>query len=207
MAEHVQCTRCGGENPAEARFCIDCGATLISATTGPTTRLATIACPGCGASNPAEARFCVICGRTLGSVPMARPSMPPRPATHQAQRPAHPAQQSFPRTATPPTLTPFRPAPPRARPHIQRGQNPAPLIFLIGVIVLIVNNMFWPGVLVLIGISMLIGQSSRGHFDKGMSGLFWLGGLALLFATGTFWPGIFVLLILSAVINNKGWHW
>ena len=48
MAEKLGCERCGGESPADARFCIDCGAPLAPASTGATTRLPGMRCPDCG---------------------------------------------------------------------------------------------------------------------------------------------------------------
>jgi uncharacterized protein len=66
MVEKVGCTRCGIDNPADARFCIDCGASLAPATTGPTSRLAGRACPSCHTNNLENARFCAVCGQGLG---------------------------------------------------------------------------------------------------------------------------------------------
>jgi ribosomal protein L40E len=213
MAEPLICERCGGDNPADARFCIDCGGTLASATTGPTTRLASINCPGCGTTNPEQARFCVLCGRAFSAQPPApaRPAPQPAPARPAAPRTApRPAAHSYPRTATPPTLTPFGPPQVRqARPAAPRHPNPAPFVFLIGLIVLLANHTLWPGILVLIGVSMLISQVARGRPDKGMNALFWLGGITLLLATGTFWPGIFVLFLLNTALggHRHRHHW
>ena len=216
MAEILRCERCGGDNPADARFCIDCGATLVSATTGPTTRLAGISCPACQTHNPEHARFCVVCGRSFaaGPAPQGAPQPQPRPqqARPAAQRVApRSSQQSYPRMATPPSLAPVRPAPPRMPPARPQIQNPAPFIFLIGLVVLLANGAIWPGILVLIGVSILISQVARGHPDKGMNALFWFGGITLLLATGAFWPGIVVLFLLNAILNGWGrshhHHW
>jgi hypothetical protein len=198
----TRCKRCGGENPADARFCIDCGAALVEATTGPTTKLAGVPCPTCGASNPENARFCVVCGRGLaqGAPPKPRPTAP------------HPsARQSYPRTAAPPTWVPARTAPPRPpRPHV-RGGSPGNWVFLIGLFVLLSYGNIWPGVLVLLGISMLLNQLAAGRIDKGLTALLWLGGLALLLSSGMLFPGIFVLLFLHAMLSGwggpRGWHW
>jgi hypothetical protein len=113
--------------------------------------------------------------------------------------------------ATPPALAPVRPTPRRVPPARPQSQNPAPFIFLIGLVVLLANGAVWPGILVLIGVSILIGQVARGRPDKGMSALFWFGGITLLLATGAFWPGIIVLFLLNAVLNGWGHshrhHW
>src|SRR3954465_6191784 len=47
------CHACGTGNPANARFCMACGA--------PQDRT----CPACGAVPPAQARFCMECGTPL----------------------------------------------------------------------------------------------------------------------------------------------
>ena len=47
------CANCGTENPADKRFCGDCGAPLQST------------CPTCGATNPPGKRFCGDCGTAL----------------------------------------------------------------------------------------------------------------------------------------------
>lgn len=81
MAETVDCARCGADNPADARFCIECGAPLTPATIGPTRRLGEMICPNCGSKNPENARFCGVCGQSLGGE-----AAPGRPT---------PAQQPF----------------------------------------------------------------------------------------------------------------
>ncbi len=49
------CPACGAQNPAEKRFCGDCGSPLASA------------CAVCGATNPPGKRFCGDCGSPLGA--------------------------------------------------------------------------------------------------------------------------------------------
>jgi len=39
MEDTIRCQRCGGRSPADAAFCIECGAALAPAATGPTYRL------------------------------------------------------------------------------------------------------------------------------------------------------------------------
>src|SRR5712692_7626642 len=48
------CPNCGYDNPAGAKFCNGCGASLLGS------------CPSCGASNAPQARFCSECGTPLG---------------------------------------------------------------------------------------------------------------------------------------------
>ncbi len=49
--------RCQHDNPAGARFCVECGAALAPG------------CAGCGTALPAAARFCLQCGRPVGGAP------------------------------------------------------------------------------------------------------------------------------------------
>src|SRR5918995_1270259 len=60
----VNCTACGTENPAGARFCMNCGEALERR------------CPSCDTPAPAEARFCMNCGAALDAVPSAAPAAP-----------------------------------------------------------------------------------------------------------------------------------
>ena len=206
MAETLHCEHCGGDSPADARFCIDCGAPIGAATTGPTTRLAGITCPSCKTNNPEHARFCVVCGRAFGAAPPPQPRSATRPGP---TRP--PASPSYPRMATPPTLIPARPQPPApARHHYRPHSDPGGIVFLIGLVALLASHAFWPGILLLLGLTNLVHQAARGRPDKGMYALLWLGGLTLLFATGTFWPGILILFFISMAMGggrSRHWHW
>lgn len=198
MAETTHCERCGGPNPHDARFCIDCGASLAPATTGPTTRLAGVACPVCGTENPEAARFCVVCGRGLvAGAPPPRTAAPPRPRLAP--------QQSFPRVQTPPAPTrmapPSAPAWPAQRTQPRKHQSGA-LIFVIGLFLLAASHTIWPGILLLVGIYSLVNASNHGRMDKALMSIIWWGGLAFLFSTGMFWPGIVLLVLLSAVAGN-----
>src|SRR6266481_8620547 len=51
----MRCSRCGGDCPADAKFCGQCGAALISG------------CPSCGAANPPHHKFCGQCGAPLAA--------------------------------------------------------------------------------------------------------------------------------------------
>jgi class 3 adenylate cyclase/tetratricopeptide (TPR) repeat protein/ribosomal protein L40E len=62
----MQCPRCQHENPAQAKFCLECGARL------------TLTCSKCGAELPGGAKFCFECGQPVGCppVPTARFASP-----------------------------------------------------------------------------------------------------------------------------------
>ena len=52
----MTCPACSAENPAGAKFCVECGTRLVSG------------CPGCGSTtNPDGARFCATCGTRLSA--------------------------------------------------------------------------------------------------------------------------------------------
>ena len=209
MQETLHCDRCGGDSPTDARFCIDCGAPVGAATTGPTTRLAGIACPACATNNPEHARFCVVCGRAFGaaSAPRPRPVAPPL----APPRPPRPAMQpNYPRVATPPTLMPGRQQPPAAPQHRSGTGDPSAIVFVIGLVALLVSHAIWPGILILLGFTSLVHQSARGRTEQGLRALLWLGGLAVLFATRSFWPGILILIFISMALgrgHSRHWHW
>lgn len=214
MAQPIICERCGDENPHDARFCIDCGATLERASTGPTTQLRGVACQFCQVYNPEPARFCVSCGRSLAGPAAPKPAAPkPVASKPVAPKPVAPkpgpAQQSYPRTATPPQMHTYRSAP-IYRPSTPR-RNPGPLVFVVGLALLLANGALWPGILVLIGVALLVGQLAQGRGDRAIGGLIWFGGLAWLFSSGRLWPGVLVLLLLSMILGNRGGpfgrHW
>ena len=222
MAKMTRCARCGGESPADGRFCIDCGAALAPAAIGETTRLPGVRCPSCGNSNPEHARFCVVCGRGLAEGATPRPVPQPQPSprpTHWQQPPAgspapthSPRQHTYPRVAQAPTPLPVAPRQqswPRHRPGGLSGAGP--LLFLVGVFVLLMTGNIWPGILWLVGISSFVGAAAAGRSDKALTSLIWWVGLALLFATGAFWPGILVLVLLCMMVNghrhSSRWWW
>jgi class 3 adenylate cyclase/tetratricopeptide (TPR) repeat protein len=61
----MKCARCAHANPAEVKFCGECGARLESL------------CPACRASNPPTNKFCHECGAPLAGGPAAaKPSSP-----------------------------------------------------------------------------------------------------------------------------------
>ena len=65
----ASCAECSAENPADARFCMACGAALERR------------CSACGTSVPGQARFCPNCGTQLeAGAGTAAPSPPSHPA-------------------------------------------------------------------------------------------------------------------------------
>jgi class 3 adenylate cyclase/tetratricopeptide (TPR) repeat protein len=60
----TQCHQCGRENPAQAKFCGQCGGKLD------------LACGECGAANPVGNKFCSQCGHPLASDAKTKPGLP-----------------------------------------------------------------------------------------------------------------------------------
>ena len=51
----MNCSSCGHDNPAQAKFCLECGARLGHR------------CAACGAELPGGAKFCLECGKPIGA--------------------------------------------------------------------------------------------------------------------------------------------
>ena len=73
----MKCPRCQHENPAESKFCVECGARL------------SLKCRACGAELPAGAKFCNECG---GSIP-APTSLSDRVSSPESYTPKHLAKR------------------------------------------------------------------------------------------------------------------
>ena len=211
-SQTIRCTSCGNENPGDARFCIECSASLVQAAEGSTTRLPGKLCSHCGSRNPDEALFCVICGRGFAQqrpAPAARPAPAPsaRPTPASRPTPTHSQRQhSYPHVA------------PTPRPIAKPIQTPAqggtwasfvPVIFIVGIAFLLMRGAFWPGILWLIGITCFVGSLGHEHPNKALSHLVWWGGLAFLFTTKLFFPGILVLFLICMMLSGghgkRGW--
>ncbi|MFL5840213.1 MAG: adenylate/guanylate cyclase domain-containing protein, partial [Thermoleophilaceae bacterium] len=70
------CSECGAQNPAGAKFCMECGTKLDRT------------CPSCGAPAPDNAKFCMDCGAPLTET--GRPGTKPVPPYSPASVPRHP---------------------------------------------------------------------------------------------------------------------
>jgi hypothetical protein len=193
----MRCENCAAEIPADGKFCIECGAPVVQAATGATERLPDYAggpqCAACGTRNPPGAAFCVTCGRSLDARPVAdAPSplpIPPAPA---------------PLTSTPPaSIESAPPAQPRRGGFSVEWGGIMGGLWLIGIAVLAITGWWWPGIMVLVGISALLGGlQSGGSWEQrwgGIQGAIWAFGIAVLAVTGWWWPGIMVLVGLSAI--------
>jgi class 3 adenylate cyclase/tetratricopeptide (TPR) repeat protein len=78
----MQCPRCRQENPARAKFCLECGRRLV------------FSCGACGTELPDTARFCPACGRPVvaGATAPGEP-VPPEASTPAIYTPRHLAER------------------------------------------------------------------------------------------------------------------
>ena len=74
----MQCPAYRHENPAEAKFCLECGVRLI------------ITCPNCGTELPLSAKFCLECGHRVTASGAA---MVPQSASAETYTPRHLAER------------------------------------------------------------------------------------------------------------------
>ncbi len=190
----MNCSNCGAELPADARFCIECGSENRAAATGETVKIALDDqgphCGNCGAQNPSGAIYCVNCGQRL-IVDIGH--LPAEPAELE-RRPPQPSMPPM------PSMSPMPAAPGRKR-RRKMGDDLTGGLFLIGLAILFLTGTFWPGILVLIGLSGMLSSFGHGKTRDGLSAFVFMSGLALLFATDAFWPGILILIGLLAIIQ------
>lgn len=76
-------------------------------------------------------------------------------------------------------------------------------VFLIGIAALGISGLWWPGILVVLGITSLVSGLLEGRLWKSASGAFWLIGLALIFYLN--WPW-WLLIALTGVGLIIGAH-
>ncbi|HEU4322522.1 MAG TPA: zinc ribbon domain-containing protein [Roseiflexaceae bacterium] len=205
MAPTRHCARCGGQNPTEARFCIECGAGLESAATGPTVKLSGVNCAACGALNPERSQFCCMCGRGLAQ-PQARGGTLPLPGRQARSRPHLPSgpppqhQRSYPRVHWPPIPAPIPPAPLRQpQPPHSPLHSPAaiPLLVIFGLACLLMFKALGPVVLLFALLALVASVTSAQRVSSLVLNIVLLVIGMVVVATTGFWPALFVLFWVS----------
>lgn len=197
----MRCANCDAAVPEGGKFCIECGAPAAQAATGATERLTEHAggptCAACGTRNPPGASFCVTCGHTLAPLPAAEP---PARSLPLAPQPA-PISYAPSTPPNPPSLSHTR----RDRASTAAWGGISGGIFLIGIAVLAVTGWWWPGILVVLGLTSLLGGILSGHPGAsrwaGIQGAVFMFGLALVAAFNLWWPGMLVLVGLMAIVG------
>lgn len=165
-------------------------------------------CPNCARENPANAKFCIYCAANL---------MPETPVVVEATPAVGPTVRLEP-APTPSYNLPIEPQPAAAAPQSAPSSTPKKhgysdgsigAIFMIGLGVLFLTGNFFPGILVVLGITGYMSQARHGKSQQALQTLVFFAGLALLFATGSFFPGILFLLgamyFLGRGQHGRGW--
>lgn len=161
-------------------------------------------CPNCARKNPADARYCIYCATALQTNVQSIPIEEEEPATGATRRlqPEPKPSYTMPQTPAP---APAGPLPvPRTRRYF--GNDTLKAVWLIGLGVLLLTGSFFPGILVLIGLTSYIRDNQHGQPQKGLRNLVFFTGLALLFWTNFIFPGIFFLLGAMWLLNNRGYR-
>lgn len=144
-------------------------------------------CPKCGRSNPEDSQFCIYCANQLvGSEEIPAATGPTV------------LLDSTPNAPVPPNA-PLAPA--LAKPAVPNGIIGA--IWLIGLGILFMMKIIWPGVLILIGLSAYIHEAASGRSRAALRTLVFFVGLTLLFWSGRFFPGILILIGITALLSPE----
>ncbi len=173
-------------------------------------------CAGCARTIPNDAVFCIYCAAPVGEARTPEPQAQPRPATGPTVRLRPTDVRTVAPSQQPVTVAPIAPAKVKLHKHSHKKHkhkkhkhdDPSGPIFIIGILALIFTGNFWPGILILLGITGFINQSAKGHGNHALGhAVFWLG-LAALMYTGTsfFWPGVILVIIASHIISKQQRH-
>jgi ribosomal protein L40E len=192
------CSTCGAAGPAEAQFCVECGATLRVAT-GATQKLPTLRCGGCQAVLPPYARFCPLCGHTVGAKP--------------APTAARPQRLAPPTPVAAPQLRPVPSAPMPQHRYRWRHTHSAPFspwVLWIGLLLCapFLGALFLPAFVFVALLSGMLAKGPRGRRKSGAGKLIFLVGLVYLLMSGNVWPYVLLLALASFVVGtvlDRGW--
>ncbi len=163
-------------------------------------------CPGCARTVPSDAVFCIYCAAPIGDAATPAPHVRTQPATGPTVRLQPP---TVPHIAPRPHHVPVAPAKPQARQHHKNLKKPtrqpdySGAVFLIGLGVLVFTGNFWPGILILIGVSGFLKDYARARSNHGLGHLVFWVGLAVLWNTPFLWPGVLLLLFASHLIGKQ----
>ena len=159
-------------------------------------------CPTCDRSNPEDAHFCIYCAAPL----VAAETSTAVPTTSSAERlaPSPGMAVSEPAAAAAPVSAPEVPSVPSvAWWNSRREQELGGAVWLIGLGLLFLTGTFWPGILVLLGITTYLHETARGRQEAAVRSVIFFCGLAALFWSGLFWPGILILAGLTALLSPE----
>lgn len=154
-------------------------------------------CPKCGRSNPEDSRFCIYCANPLAApqevTAATGPTVlldatsvaPPPQVAPMAARPSSPDQSIVPS-------------------HSGSMNGLCWAIWPIGIAILLLTKIaFWPGILIVVGLSSYIQEAAKGRTQHALRSLIFFIGLTVLFWTGRWFPGMPILLVVMALISPE----
>ncbi len=144
-------------------------------------------CPKCGRSNPEDSKFCIYCS--------SRMAEPEHVSASTGQTVLLDSTTVAP---VPPTA---QLAPTTSQQGISSGVIGA--VWLIGIGLLIMFKLMWPGILILLGLTAFLHDSSSGRSQSGLRTLVFFVGIAFLYWTRLFWPGMLILLGIVALLSPE----
>ncbi|MEF3275576.1 MAG: zinc ribbon domain-containing protein [Chloroflexus sp.] len=181
----MYCPHCHTKLPDDARFCIECGAAVLASTGAtiplPVDKAPTSVCTRCRFVNPGHARFCVYCGEPIYG-------QSGQSTSYQA------------RTGSLPQPQPVR-----------NESTLGTILLIVGLglllpIILRLPPIFWPNLLMILGIAKLLFDARRGKLTTGLRYAIWLFGLAVLFIIPRlFFPGLILLIGLTLLLESGRW--
>ncbi len=156
-------------------------------------------CPTCHRVNPGDAQFCIYCAARIAPVV---PATTATPATGPTTR-LDPATVPVYTMPTAPAAAQPRAA--RTRSRRRQHHDATWGVWLIGIGILLLTGSFFPGILVLIGLTKYLKASGRGRYAQANQRLVFWAGLAAIFWLGLSWPLLLLWGGLLMLLNQRNW--
>lgn len=170
----MTCPTCGADLPADAQFCIECGAALPRpANTGATVALpregeVVVRCAACGAASPVGAAYCIGCGTRLAG------------GARAARRRAR-----------------------GGSPGAAGALSAAILLGGLALLMLL-KLPLWPLLLIVVGLAAFVHLAARGRAATGVGAALWLFAVVFLVRVPRLLvPGL-IALALIAIVSRLG---
>lgn len=156
-------------------------------------------CPNCARTNPEDAQFCIYCATSFGS---SVTTAEPKPATGPTTRLDPAVVPAYILPAAAPVVQPQTSAQSMA-PARSFNKESIGAVWLIGLGILFLTRDFFPGILVLIGITSYLSANAHGRSAAALQPLMFFVGLAAIFWIGFSIPLVLLWLGLMALFNQK----
>ncbi len=158
-------------------------------------------CPICRRVNPDDAHFCIYCAAHITPVipaPTAAPVTGPTTRLDPSAVPLY-TMPAVPAKAAPQVHSSRR----GSRRHQHNDGTWS--VWLIGIGILMLSGSFFPGILVLIGLTKYLKASRRGRYAQANQRLVFWAGLAAIFWLGLSWPLFLLWGGLLMLLNQRNW--